>query len=77
MNEKIDKCILNCITTERGSMPLFRSFGLDVIDQNTRLQRSQIQAQLSEFYPDVTDLEVKQIDQNTYKISVRGDYALE
>jgi hypothetical protein len=77
MNEKIDKCILNCITTERGSMPLFRSFGLDVTDQNTRLQRSQIQAQLSEFYPDVTDLEVKQIDQNTYKISVRGDYALE
>ena len=77
MNEKIDRCILNCITTERGSMPLFRSFGLDVTDQNTRLQRSQIQEQLSEFYPDVTDLKVKQTDMHNYKISVRGNYALE
>ena len=76
MNEKIDKCILNCITTERGSMPLFRSFGLDITDQRTRLKRAQIQAQLSEFYPDITDLEITQTAQNTYRIDVRGNYAL-
>lgn len=76
MNEKIDKCILNCITTERGSMPLFRSFGLDITDQRTRLKRAQIQAQLSEYYPDITDLEITQTAQNTYRIDVRGNYAL-
>lgn len=76
MNETIDKCILNCFTTERGSMPLFRSFGLDVTDQRTRLRRAQIQAQLSRFYPDITDLEVTQTAENTYRIDVRGNYAL-
>lgn len=73
MNEKIDQCILNCLTTERGSLPMFRSFGLQAIDQQGRLRRSQIQDQLSKFYPDIDDLAVSQ-NGDAYKVSIRGRY---
>lgn len=73
MNERIDQCILNCLTTERGSLPMFRSFGLQAIDQRGRLRRSQIQEQLSTFYPDIDDLAVIPNGGN-YKISIRGRY---
>jgi hypothetical protein len=73
MNERIDQCILNCLTTERGSLPMFRSFGLQAIDQPGRLKRSQIQGQLSKFYPDIDDLTVTQ-NGETYRINIRGRY---
>lgn len=74
MNEKIDQCVTNCLSTDKGSLPMFRSFGLGVIDQTGRLRRSQIQEQLSAYYPTVSDLDVKQIDETTYKVSIRGRY---
>lgn len=73
MNEKIDQCILNCITTERGSLPMFRSFGLGVVDQSGRIRRSQIQDQLSKFYPDIDGLTVTP-NGDTYNVSIRGRY---
>lgn len=74
MNEKIDSCIVNCLRTGKGSLCLFRSFGLGVTDQVGRIRRSQIQAQISKFYPEIKDLSVEQTDENTYKVNVRGSY---
>lgn len=74
MNEKIDTCILRCVTTERESMPMFRAFGLDVTDQNKRISRAQIQEQLSVYFPDISDLTLKQTDMNNYIVDIRGYY---
>lgn len=74
MNEKIDKCLLNCIITNRGSLPMFRGYGLDVTDQNGGLRRSQIQEQLSIYFPDVKDLDIQRTSESTYKINVKGYY---
>lgn len=77
MNEKIDVCVLRCFTTEKGSMCMSREFGLDVTDQRGPIRRSQVQAQLSKYYPDVKGLTVKQTGENTYKIDVKGYYEAE
>ena len=74
MNEKIDKCLLNCIITNRGSLPMFRGYGLDVTDQTGGLRRSQIQEQLSIYFPDVKDLDIQRTSESTYKINVTGYY---
>ena len=74
MNEKIDQCIVNCLSTDKGSLPMFRSFGIGAVDQTGRIRRSQIQEQLSTYYPSISDLDVQQIDETTYKVSVRGRY---
>lgn len=72
MHESIDQCIVNCLNTEKGSFPLFREFGINATDQRGRLKRSQIQEQISKFYPDVGNLEVQQVDQEQYIICVSG-----
>ena len=74
MHDSIDVCITNALRTTKGSLPLFRGFGLGVTDQTGRLRRSTIQALVAEYYPDVKDLSIEQLDQNTYKINVRGRY---
>jgi len=75
MNEKVDESIVNCLRTAKGSLPLFRNFGLGVTDQVGRIRRSQIQAQISEYYPEITELSVEQTGETTFKVSVRGSYA--
>lgn len=74
MHEKIDQSIVNCLRTVRGSMPMFRRFGLDATDSAGRIKPSDIQAQLSEFYPDVRDLELHQTSISTYTVSIKGAY---
>ena len=73
MRESLEQCVVNCLNTEVGSYPLFRGFGINATDQNARLKRSQIQSQLSKFYPDINDLKVVQKDEDTYSISITGN----
>lgn len=72
MKESIDECIMNCLITERGSYPLFRGYGLAVTDQRGSIRRSQIQQQLSKYYPDIDGLEIKQTSMHDYTIRVTG-----
>lgn len=72
--KKIDDCIVQCARTMRGSMVFARDFGLDVTDQTGSLKRSQIQEQLSKYYPDIHSLELRQLDVNSYVASVTGVY---
>lgn len=72
MRESMDQCIVNCMNTAKESYPLFRSFGLNVVDQPGRLQRSQIQEQISIYYPDVRNVSIKQTGQNTFNVSMSG-----
>lgn len=72
--KQIDECIVQCVRTMRGSMPFARDFGLDVTDQTGRLRRSQIQEQLSKYYPDVHSLNLRRLDTESYIASVTGVY---
>lgn len=72
--KKIDECIVQCVRTMRGSMPFARDFGLDVTDQTGRLRRSQIQEQLSKYYPDVHSLNLRQLDTESYIAGITGVY---
>ena len=74
MNEKIDESIVNCLRTVRGSMPMFRRFGLDATDSIGRIKPADIQEQLARFYPDAHDLELHQTSISTYTVSIKGAY---
>ena len=74
MHEKIDQSIVTCLRTVRGSMPMFRRFGLDATDSIGRIKPADIQEQLARFYPDVRDLKLHQTSISTYTVSIKGTY---
>ncbi len=54
MKETTPQCIANCLKTIKGSHPLYRSFGLDMVDSARQNVKTQIVGQLATYYPNVS-----------------------
>ncbi len=65
------ECIKNMLNTRQGEHCLFRSFGLGAItDRVGRLYRSDISNAVEKWYPNVTDIVVKQ-NSDSYDVQIR------
>lgn len=56
--QNIAQNVANMAKTRRGEHVLFRSFGLNVIDDANGLTRGEISRQLKEFYPQINRFSV-------------------
>lgn len=76
--QSIAQNVANMAKTRRGEHVLFRSFGLNVIDDANGLTRGEISRQLKEFYPQINRFSVVQVSKNftgsaQYAISLEGN----
>ena len=61
--------ICNMMECADGEHPLFRSFGLNTIDSNTRITRRTLQDAVAKWYPSTHVVSVTQ-DGNKYHVEV-------
>lgn len=77
MRESTAQCIRNCFNIELGTHPMYRNFGLNVVDAaNAPVQRD-VLVQLSTYYPEVSlsDLRITKVNgagQFEYQINIGG-----
>lgn len=76
--QDIAQNVANMAKTRRGEHILFRSFGLNVIDDANGLTRGEISRQLKEFYPQINRFSVVQLSKNftgsaKYAIHLEGN----
>ena len=76
--QNIAQNVANMAKTRRGEHVLFRSFGLNVIDDVNGLTRGEISRQLKEFYPQINRFSVVQVSKNftgsvQYAINLEGN----
>lgn len=76
--QNIAQNVANMAKTRRGEHLLFRSFGLNVIDDANGLTRGEISRQLKEFYPQINRFSVVQVSKNftgsaQYAINLEGN----
>lgn len=76
--QNIAQNVANMAKTRRGEHVLFRSFGLNVIDDVNGLTRGEISRQLKEFYPQINRFSVIRVSKNftgatQYVISLEGN----
>lgn len=77
MKESKAQCIANCFRTTKGSHVLYRTFGLEAVDDVGVPMRKDILIQLSTYYPDVTlnDVTVTRAEadgQFEYIVDIKG-----
>ena len=78
MKENTAQCIANCLRTSQGSHVLYRTFGLEVVDDMNVPMRRDILIQLSTYYPEVSlnNVAVSKADIDgkfEYTVDVRGN----
>ena len=76
--QNIAQNVANTAKTRRGEHVLFRSFGLNVIDDANGLTRGEISRQIKEFYPQINRFSVVQVSKNftgsdQYAINLEGN----
>lgn len=77
MKESKAECMRNCLQITRGTHVLYRSFGLDPVDDMNIPMMKDVLIQMSTYYPDVTlnDVIINKVESNgqfQYTVDAKG-----